>query len=447
MIHSASSFMNRHEAGDLKDFIQYINKMHTYGQSINIAEFQGDKGVSVMTLHKSKGLEYDHVYILHMNEEIVMSGKARAFTLPEQFESIVEKKDTETARRELYVALTRAKKHATFSYACMADDGRELSPISILREQNESLYDTRTVEETQKMLLENPRDFTRSTSTHDTVHHEEIMNAIVSFVKNRFTETKISVSMLNNFFECPWMWYFRNFIKLPEVKTTALSFGTAVHDAIEKLIDENNTMSDTDIESHLMLILRKEGITDTKTLKTLTKDGMSAVKHFSDHYYDSGAISREKEQDFPYVDNIFPELSFYGKVDLIEHFADGSIVVTDFKTGKSKTAGVIEKETEEGRMSSLLRQLAMYSYLIYKKRGIEAQAFRLLFLEEEPESKSSLYQNMIGQHYRDRLVNDIIEYRDLLASGDWINRPCFNTGWGDKKTCEYCDRIKKISTI
>jgi ATP-dependent exoDNAse (exonuclease V) beta subunit len=36
-----------------------------------------------MTLHKSKGLEYDHVWIGHMNEEILMSEKASAFTLPE----------------------------------------------------------------------------------------------------------------------------------------------------------------------------------------------------------------------------------------------------------------------------------------------------------------------------------------------------------------------------
>jgi DNA helicase-2/ATP-dependent DNA helicase PcrA len=444
MIHSATSFVARNEHAQLSDFIHYLHKMHTYGQSIHTALFGGEKGVHVMTLHKSKGLEYDHVYILHMNEEIVMSSKGRTFTLPEKFENVQDKKDSDTARRELYVALTRAKKYCTFSYACKTLDGRDLTPISIIRELPEDLLIMRGREETEKILLIEPKNYTKTQDALATTK-TEIIPSIVSLVKNRFTETKISVSMLNNFFECPWMWYFRNFIKLPEVKTASLSFGTAVHSAIERLIDVQNTLSDDDIRGHLVYALKKEGVTDQKKLDTMKEEGLLAVKHYSVHYYESGALLREKEQDFPYVDKAFPELSFYGKVDLIEHFEDESIVVTDFKTGKSKTSTVIEKPTEEGRMSSLMRQLAMYSYLIYKKRGIEAQAFRLLFLEETPESKSSMYQNMIGQHYRDLLVQDIRDYRDLLASGEWIHRPCFNTGWGEKKTCEYCDRITTIT--
>jgi ATP-dependent helicase/DNAse subunit B len=56
----------------------------------------------------------------------------------------------------------------------------------------------------------------------------------------RFTETKISVSMLNNFFECPWKWYFRNFLKLPELKGVSLALGSAVHSTIEYILKSSS---------------------------------------------------------------------------------------------------------------------------------------------------------------------------------------------------------------
>mgnify|MGYP003510969113 CR=1 FL=1 len=33
-------------------------------------------------------------------------------------------------------------------------------------------------------------------------------------VRDQYAESNIAVTLLNNFFECPWKWYFRNFLKL-----------------------------------------------------------------------------------------------------------------------------------------------------------------------------------------------------------------------------------------
>ncbi len=78
----------------------------------------------------------------------------------------------------------------------------------------------------------------------------------------------------------------------------------------------------------------------------------------------------------------------YGKVDLTERFSDGTITVTDFKTGSSKTTGVIEKRDGEGRLSAHLRQLAMYSYLIEgAEKGSTVATSKLLYIEEDPKEK------------------------------------------------------------
>lgn len=64
--------------------------------------------VTLMTVHSAKGLEYKHVYIVGMEENLFPS--QRAMESPEGFEE---------ERRLFYVALTRAKVAATLSYAEM----------------------------------------------------------------------------------------------------------------------------------------------------------------------------------------------------------------------------------------------------------------------------------------------------------------------------------------
>ncbi len=62
--------------------------------------------VTLMTVHSAKGLEYNHVYIVGMEENLFPS--QRAAETAEGFEE---------ERRLFYVALTRAKQDATLSYA------------------------------------------------------------------------------------------------------------------------------------------------------------------------------------------------------------------------------------------------------------------------------------------------------------------------------------------
>jgi DNA helicase II / ATP-dependent DNA helicase PcrA len=71
----------------------------------NTDRSEGEK-VSVMTLHMSKGLEFDHVFILGLEEGILPHSK-----------SMTEDSDVEEERRLLYVGITRAKKEANLSWA------------------------------------------------------------------------------------------------------------------------------------------------------------------------------------------------------------------------------------------------------------------------------------------------------------------------------------------
>ena len=65
---------------------------------------KNDKGVRIMTMHASKGLEFDTVYLPGLCEGSIPNRKS------------VEPAQIEEERRMLYVGMTRAKKHLVLSY-------------------------------------------------------------------------------------------------------------------------------------------------------------------------------------------------------------------------------------------------------------------------------------------------------------------------------------------
>jgi RecB family exonuclease len=189
--------------------------------------------------------------------------------------------------------------------------------------------------------------------------------------------------------------------------------------------------------------LSKEGVVDPKELKHLAKDAMNAVSNWLENYYPNLAEDITSERSVSFRDPVFPSLSMYGKIDLTERYKDGSISVTDFKTGGVKTSGMIEKLTEEGRLSDYMRQLAMYSYLIKgAENGTVVTSSRLLFVEADKKEKNALYETRITENQIDLLIRDLKEYDEQLKGGDWVNIECHHKGYGDNKECEYCEMAK-----
>lgn len=444
-IHACQPWSMKNPTGNLSDFLAYFARLNTYGNSINVANLAGSHGVTVMTLHKSKGLEYDHVWIGHMNQEIISSDKPNAFNLPEKIKEKIAERDILTIKRELYVAITRARKFCTISFADTRDSGGEMKLADVIADLSDEHFIKLSSSDNQKTILEhNPRNYALITGSPREQDEQDIMGDITRFVSERFSETKISVSMLNNFFECPWKWYFRNFLKLPETKGISLALGSAVHNTIEFILKSKTLPTETEIKNTISFQLEREGVHSDKDLVRLGTDAYIAIKTWIDMYYNNLAKNYTSERSISFRDKQFPNLSMYGKIDLTERSPDGSIIVTDFKTGTSKTSGVIEKIGDDGRMSGLLRQLAMYSYLIAGSEGNTVHESRLLFLEEDKENKNACYRTRITDEQIQLLIRDIADYQNLLTTGDWTKQVCTAKTYGTGGVCEYCDRIKRI---
>ncbi len=430
----------------LAAFLEYLDRLESYGAHIPVAVLSGVQGVRVLTLHSSKGLEFDFVWVAHLNEKTLMSGKRMGFTLPESVESRIEAKDQAVVKREVYVALTRAKRFCTLSYSRSSYTGGDQELAHVVLDIPEIHFSRKSLEDTRAELeKENARLYvTKQENGTD----EKELEKLVESVKEGYTKTKVSVTLLNNFFECSWKWYFRNFLQLPEPKTESLIFGTVVHAGVELLLLSPKKVSEKDIDNAFESALEREVVIDEKLKARIFKQAKIVLKNFAETYLPAIEKRRDAERSISIRDKAFPHLTLYGKIDLTERFPDGTVRVIDFKTGSSKTRSTIEKEDAEGRLSGYLRQLVMYSYLIQNAEKetsvIESQ---LLYLEEDPKSKDAVYRTHIGEEQIDSLKRDIKDYDAFVESGDWINRVCTFKPFGQQTECPYCALAERIYSV
>jgi len=129
----------------LGDFLENISLL----SSVDVAEDETNNKVALMTVHSAKGLEFPYVFVAGMEENLFPSG---GWMLTES--------DLEEERRLFYVALTRAKKAVTLSFA----DTR------MRNGKHESNSPSRFLREIAPQYLQNPlrrEDFEAPSSADD----------------------------------------------------------------------------------------------------------------------------------------------------------------------------------------------------------------------------------------------------------------------------------------
>jgi DNA helicase-2/ATP-dependent DNA helicase PcrA len=426
-----------HQKFTLKRFIDFIDRLKSYGEDLPLDVFYGDKGVKVLTLHSSKGLEFDFVWVAHMDEKTLMHGKKQAFSLPEDVQNKIEEKDAEVVKKQLYVALTRAKRFCTFSYARYSYTGGDQELSHIIAELPEELFIKKNFSQVEEEILsKDPKSYVTAVPSVDV---DFSITDLTSMVAEEYQKTKVSVTMLNNFFECPWKWYFRNLLRLPDVVSESIVFGNVVHGTIEQVLKKNEDK----LEDIILAQIHKQNIYEESAVKRLQNEAVGIVSVWVKERLPNIHKSYMTERPLSYRDSRFPNLLFYGKIDLTEEIDKNTFRVTDFKTGSVKTKSEIEKRGDGESMSSYMRQLAMYSYLIHGANNNDrVSESQLEFLEVKKGDKNGIYKTSITNEEIDLLVKDITEYDRELKNGEWVNRPCNFKPYGRDSVCPNCARAR-----
>lgn len=107
LLNAIKEFVDSSEVEDksLSSFLQEVSLM-TGADSEKHDEDGDDEKITLMTIHMAKGLEFRHVYVVGMEEDL----------FPSQM-MLTSRADLEEERRLFYVAITRAKEKLILSYA------------------------------------------------------------------------------------------------------------------------------------------------------------------------------------------------------------------------------------------------------------------------------------------------------------------------------------------
>ncbi|MBP9759909.1 MAG: ATP-dependent helicase [Candidatus Pacebacteria bacterium] len=397
----------------LSDYAVFLRILEEHNLTLEAEPRHTPNAVRLMTAHHAKGLEFDHVYIVHAYDGH-WGGKRskRYFQLPvmQGDGAVVETADTEDERRLFYVAVTRARRDVYVSYAAVAPDGRDRVPSQFIEE----IRPEYRVEESDVSLQyagKRPPLFVQRVGRHGSERYRD-------FVCEAFRERGISATALNNYLTCPWKWFYENFFYTQFVPTVHQQKGTAVHGALEDFFNARN--KDATVGREYLVACFKRHMEDIDIQPVLfdriMRDTGAALAGWYDAYHATWSAQTKNELA---VNGVLLDdtIRLTGKIDKLECLDDKcrDVSVVDYKTGKPKSRNDIEGLTKSAQSKAgaggYRRQITFYKLLLdrYNEGQYRMQEGVLDFVEP----------NESGKYKRESFV---ITSEEAVALEDEIRR-------------------------
>jgi DNA helicase-2/ATP-dependent DNA helicase PcrA len=425
----------------LQQLINIIELMEKEGLTLPLQQVSGsEKGVNLMTVHGSKGLEFEYVFIVGANASYWE--KKRKFSKGYNVGKIIfgtqdEQNDDQELRRLFYVALTRAEQHLQVSYCRFKPDGKEQEPsmfiAEILEEKQlpiEKVFIDEEVRTHFKLL-----DFTA-------IAIPEIARMEADFVARAMDKFVMNVTALNNYLKCPLEFYFKNLVRIPSPKNEATEFGSAVHYAIEQLFrkmqSNNNIFPSKEIfigDFEWYMQRHRESFTKEQFSRRF-EYGHEVLSNYYEKYIDEWNKVVAIEYNIRNV--ILNDVPLKGKLDKLE-FSKKDVNVVDYKTGdpdkaKKKLLGPSDSDPNGG---DYWRQAVFYKILVDGNKLKDWVAISTEFDFIEPDKKKN-YQKI-------KLVinpSDIATVsQQITETWQKIQDQQFYKGCG-KEDCHWCNFVK-----
>ncbi|PIT93269.1 MAG: hypothetical protein COU06_00740 [Candidatus Harrisonbacteria bacterium CG10_big_fil_rev_8_21_14_0_10_38_8] len=416
-----------HKELSLNDFVKYIQTLRDHGMKIKLSVKSDVQAVRLMTAHKSKGQEFEYVYIINANSG--HWGSRRRFASIKLPERIARKLDKESSgdmdeRNLFYVALTRAKKEVLITYPKFNLDGKELLPTQFLDEIGlENLEEVVTINKTDNELAE---ILIKSSSVKGILVSEK------EYIQELFIQRGLSVTALNNYLTCPWRYFYSNLLRVPQASTLPSMYGSAVHEGLNMFFNSKKRDKDFLIDCFKKALSRQPLL--EKDREDLLKKGEKALGGYFDTYKNSWVYTQENEFNISGVHYLVNELEvrLTGKIDKMEIDGD-EVIVTDYKTSKPKSRNQILGETKDSN-GDQFRQLSFYKLLLslYKDGVYKMKEGVIDFIQPNDSGKYRRESFEIQEKDLEKLKQEIeLMVNEVMEVKFWDKR-C-----GDLK-CEYC---------
>lgn len=431
--------VEREKHAKLSNLIEYLERLEKHELSVKQNPGGLLKGrVRLMTAHKSKGLEFDHVYIVRAADG--RWGNKRhpeKIKLPPELFSLTGKVDAEDKnneeRRLFYVALTRARKSLTISFGRLRDDGREQVLAQFIAELNQKLIERRDGREIETELENHPELFFASSAKNDWRPEGE-------FIKELFLRQGFSVTHLNNYLECPWRYFYSNLLRVPQAQTASQLYGIACHSALEDFFGrlQKEGQADRDFLLEKFSYYLNQQPLEENDYKRLLTEGQKFLGGYYDTWNGSWITNTITEYKIKGV-QLTPEIKLKGNIDKVEILDDrGAVNVVDYKTSAPKTRGQIEGTTKDSE-GNIKRQLVFYKLLLdlYETGKFKMQSAEVDFLRPDSQGRYKKEKFTVTDEEVSALTKEIERVSNEILNLKFWDKTC------DDKDCQFC-RLRKM---
>jgi DNA helicase-2/ATP-dependent DNA helicase PcrA len=196
----------------LDAFMSHLELVLLSGEDKEPAQVEAAEAIQVMTIHQSKGLEFDAVFVPSLVEgRLPQTARAPRFELPAAvLEPLVRGREDVIAeeRRLLYVAMTRARRNLYLTHAEHYEGGRRWRPSRFLGDLPPAVV--------EKEVPATPA--TPAVAKHDG-HHDEV---------------QLSYSAIAAYHDCPRQYWYRHVQRLPVLQSAEAVHGVILHEVLRR---------------------------------------------------------------------------------------------------------------------------------------------------------------------------------------------------------------------
>ncbi|MBT5338400.1 UvrD-helicase domain-containing protein [Candidatus Falkowbacteria bacterium] len=367
----------------LSDLMELLNMEMQSGESGKLA-FDVETGpdmVRIMTIHSAKGLEFDYVFVSCLvDRKFPTDQRKEVIEIPD---SLIKEDSSEgdfhleEERRLFYVAMTRAKRGLFFT---SADDYGGARKKKLSRFLTELGYNK-------------PEESGKAEPTVERVQKDDSKAFEYQLPRN------FSYSQMQTYETCPLKYKFANVLKIPTFGNHYFSFGSTIHNTLQKFLEECFTvglhtqqdifavggsetgMSREPANQNRLLSLERlyevynenwqdDWYVNAKQKEEYLEKGKDLLKNFHQGFEKNKPKVKLLEQSFRLK---IGEYTFVGRIDRVDELEKGQFEIIDYKTGQVK-----EKLSTEDR-----RQLMFYQIAAEEVLNIKLEKLTYYFLDDD----------------------------------------------------------------
>lgn len=438
---SANDNFPQKERKRLRDFLEYLYYFNEARGDVWLDDHPAEDAVELMTVHGAKGLEFPHVFVLHLSKrDFPTPGRRPVFEFPsEMMKEEMPEGDfhIQEERRLFYVALTRAKQRLTlcaivnkwkkespFLEDFLEDrkiktfDAQQLAPkIALPAIEEAAAPEPDPADPSDLFAAARVASLRRGELQEPTRAYSPVALWAKAFHPPRPEPLQLSASAINAYESCPMKYMFGRMWSLRGGPHAEATFGSVMHKTVQEFVRELRQGHRVSIDD-LLLIYGREwssaGFPDDYHETEYRNEGREALEKFHATYTAEPAdvVHQEKVFELP----LDPGIIVVGRIDQVNRFGRTEYEIVDYKTGRPKDA---KKAAEDLQLSI---------YALAARDVLEINPARLTFynlMTNEPVYTTRDAKALAAAKQR------IGEAADRIRAGDFAPKP----GYG----CANCD--------